>query len=347
MKRRAKIVRHYRAYRRTAETEEQAAHACALRFGCGKSTLRRYHKRWSEGGTRALMPSFQQQAPRARLTLSGVATQVALALRAHLGWCGQRIAHELKLRGLAEVSHTTIYRLFRRYHVPVRTYHPVGRRDGIRYKRQHVKAPNWTWHVDFAGPIEDANGQKKSVLVVIDSYSRWLLALEIVDDQRAETVEAVLHSLFEQYGKPRVLVTDNARCFAPVEAQHDHRFAQFMATHGVEHRLTKPYYPQTNGKAEAMVKTFKRECVARLGKRWPWSALRGCTEAFRAWYNFYRSHGGIGYQVPARFYAGISLVRAGVENIFGFLPESAIALHAVPEITVQNRVDRLALVAVS
>jgi transposase InsO family protein len=347
MKRRAKIVRHYRAYRRTAETEHEAAQACALRFDCGKSTIRRYHKRWLEGGRGALMPRFQQKAPRARLTLSERATQVALALRTHLGWCGQRIAHELSLRGLAQVSHSTIYRLFRRYHVRVRTYHPVGKRDGINYRKQSVKAPNWTWHVDFAGPLEDANREKKSVLIVIDSYSRMLLALEVVEDQRSETVASVLESLFEQYGKPRVLITDNARCFAPVEAQSQHRFAQFMADQGVEHRLTKPYYPQTNGKAEAMVKTFKRECMARLGDSWSWSALQGCTEAFRAWYNFYRSHGSLGYGVPARFYAGISLVREGLKNIFGFLPESAIALHDVPAITAQNRCDRLALVAVS
>ncbi|MEM6644615.1 MAG: DDE-type integrase/transposase/recombinase [Bacteroidota bacterium] len=269
---------------------------------------------------------------------------MALALRAHLGWCGQRIAHELRVRGLAQVSHTAIYRLFRRYHLPVRTYHPVGKRDGIRYRRQRVKAPNWTWHVDFAGPLTDAQGQAQSVLIVIDSYSRMLLACDVVDDQSSATVEARLHALFERYGKPRVLITDNARCFVPVKAQSAHRFARFMAEAGVEHRLTKPYYPQTNGKAEAMVKTFKRECLGRLGQGWTWSGLRRSVKSFRAWYNFYRSHGGIGYRVPAQLYAGILLERRGVENVFGFLAESAVALPQVPEITRQNRVARLAVV---
>lgn len=347
MKRRAKIVRDYRARRRTAESEKAAALASAQRFDCGKSTLRRYARLWRQGGRRALMPRYQHKPSRARLTLSAKATAVALALRAHLGWCGQRIAEELRRRGLAHVSHTTIYRLFRRYHVPVRIYHPVGKRHGIRYKQQRVKASNWTWHIDFAGPLEDARAQKHSVLIVIDSYSRWLLALEVVEDQKAETVESVLEALFQRYGKPRVLISDNARCFAPPQPHQHHRFKRFMAGHGVEHRLTKPYYPQTNGKAEAMVKTFKRECLRRLGAPWQWSQVRGSLEQFQAWYNYYRSHGGIGYRVPSQLYAGVRLPRQGLKNIFGFLAESAIALDHVPQIRAQNRMDRLAPVPVS
>ena len=161
MRRRAQIVRDYRARRRTADTEAEAAEGCAERFDCGKRTLRRYHRRWRGGGKRTLLPRYQQKPPRARLTLSAAATQVALALRARLAWCGQRIAEELRLRGLAEVSHTTLYRLFRRYHVPRRTYHPAGGRDGIRFRRQRVKAPNWTWQIDFAGPLDDADGQRR------------------------------------------------------------------------------------------------------------------------------------------------------------------------------------------
>lgn len=142
MRQRAKIVKHYRAHRRTADSEHEAAEAVAQRFNCDKSRLRRYHRLWCEGGKRALMPRYRyrQKAPRARLTLSGAATQLALALRQRLDWCGQRIAEELRERGLADVSHTTIYRLFRRYHVPLRCYHPLGKGDGIRYGKQGVKA---------------------------------------------------------------------------------------------------------------------------------------------------------------------------------------------------------------
>ena len=182
---------------------------------------------------------------------------------------------------------------------------------------------------------------------MIDSYSRWLLACEVLADQTSETVERVLEAVFQRYGPPRLVITDNARCFAPAQADQHHRVARFMAEHGVEHRLRKPYYPQTNGKAEAMVKTFKRACLRPLGAHWSWSDVVGCVEAFRAWYNFYRSHGAISYRVPSQRYAGVELPRRGLESIFGFLPESVLALDQVPEITARCRIDRLALVPVS
>lgn len=157
--------------------------------------------------------------------------------------------------------------------------------------------------MDFLGPLEDPDGTKRSMLVVVDSYSRMLLALEVVEDQTAATAERVLAGLFERYGTPQVLITDNGRAFAPAQEGHDHRFVRFLAAHAVEHRRSRPYYPQTNGKAEAMVKTVKRELLSVLGRlsadgHWRWLEVALATAAFAGWYNFYRAHGALGYAVP-------------------------------------------------
>jgi putative transposase len=248
----------------------------------------------------------------------------------------------------------TIYRLFRRYHIPVRTYHPVGKRDGIKYRKQNVKAPNWTWHIDFAGPWIDTDGIKRSLVVVIDSYSRMILALEVIEHQDSKTVEDLLEVLFARYGKPKVLISDNGRAFAPSRGEWEHRFKTFLGNHDVEHRRTRSYYPQTNGKAEAAVKTVKRELLAVLGRKpeqsWTWADVQAQAASFQGWYNFYRPHGALNYQVPATRYAGISLPKHGMENIFGihkFIPEATIIVSALPYITKANRLDRLALVTLN
>ena len=44
--------------------------------------------------------------------------------RTLLGWCGQRIRAELERRQICKLSHTSVYRIFPRYHMKVRTYHP-------------------------------------------------------------------------------------------------------------------------------------------------------------------------------------------------------------------------------
>lgn len=350
MKKRRRIVRDYHCRRHTAGCEAEAVAQTAARFKVGLSSVRRFYRRWREGGKRALLPSYSSRRPRrTRSTLPFAVIEIILALRARLGWCGQRIAHELEERGIATVSHQTVYRVFRRYRVPVRCYHPVGKRDGIRYRRQRTRAPNWTWHVDFAGPWTDQDGCKRSLVVVIDSYSRMLLALEVVDGQRAEAVEAVLEELFARYGAPQVLITDNGRAFAPSLPEQGHRFWRFLARYGVEHRRTRPYYPQTNGKAEAVIKTIEREFLRLLGWRkgcsegWRWSEIAAERAAFQGWYNFYRAHSALGYQVPAALYAGIALQKQGLANLFGLLPESAVAVEALPMITQNNRLDRLSL----
>ncbi len=348
MKQRLKIVRDYRARRDTAASEAEAAQQTTLRFGLGTSTIRRFYRLHRAGGKRALLPFYRRRSV-AKTTLEWAVVEIILALRGRLGWCAQRIAAELEQRGLAKVSHTTIYRLFRRYHVPVRTYHPVGKRAGIGYRRQRTRAPNWTWHVDFAGPWIDQDGCKNSLVVVIDSYSRMLLALEVVKGQRAEIVEAVLEGLFAQHGAPRVLITDNGRAFAPSLPGQGHRFWDFLARHGVEHRRTRPYYPQTNGKVEAAIKTIEREFLRVLGwskgsaETWRWSEIKAEAASFQGWYNFYRGHGALGYRVPAAHYAGIVLRKQGLANVYGLLPESAITVAELPVITQVNRLDRLGL----
>jgi transposase InsO family protein len=384
MRHRLKIVKDYRARRHAGSTEREAAEHTAERFATSTRSVRRYDHRRRTGGKWALMPRYTLLSPRAPSrswpshswpshswpshswpSHSWAVIGTVLALRAHLGWCGQRIAAELAQRGIAEISHMAVYRLFRRYHVPVRTYHPVGKRDGIRYRRQQVRAPNWTWHVDFAGPLVDSDGVKRSMLVVVDSYSRMLLALDVVEDQTAATAERVLAGLFERYGTPRVLITDNGAAFAPPQQGYDHRFARFLcahgveSAHGVEHRRTKPYYPQTNGKAEASadgtsaVKTVKRELLRVLARfspdaRWRWSEVAAQTAAFAGWYNFYRAHGALGYAVPASRYAGVRLPKAGLRSVFGLgVAGAAVDVASLPQLTAANRVDRLALTVVS
>lgn len=350
MRHRHRIVKEYRARRHAGDREREAAARAAERSGCSARSVRRFDAAVRVGGKGALMPRYTLPPPRPP-ALGWGAIGAALALRAHLGWCGQRIAAELAQRGVAQVSHTAVYRLLRRYHMPTRAYHPVGKRDGIRYRRQRVRAPNWVWHVDFAGPLEDPDGVTRSVVVVVDGYSRMLLALDVVADQTAATAERALARLFAQHGRPHVVVTDNGPAFAPPQDGYDHRFARFLREHGVEHRRTRPYYPQTNGKAEAVVKTVKRELLGVLARRsadgrWRWAEVEARAPSFVGWYNFYRAHGALGYAVPASCYAGVSLPKPGLSSVFGLgVAGSEMDVDALPTITAETRTARLALVA--
>ena len=92
-------------------------------------------------------------------------------------------------------------------------------------------------------------------LVVVDSYSKWPVIIEMTSTTSSATINE-LRSVFATYGLPRVFVTDDGPQWRSEE------FANFMNTNGVKHITGAPYHPETNGLAENMVKTFKRSLKA-------------------------------------------------------------------------------------
>ena len=89
------------------------------------------------------------------------------------------------------------------------------------------------------------------LLVVSDYYSNFI-EVENLNKATTGTVSKALKTLFSRYGVPDVLISDNGPQFASEE------FASFARAWGFDHVTSSPRYPQSNGKAENVVKTVKR-----------------------------------------------------------------------------------------
>ena len=72
----------------------------------------------------------------------------------------------------------------------------------------------------------------------------------------AEKTIKVMRTLFESYGIPEQVVSDNGPQFTSDE------FAEFMRRNGIKHIRTTSYHPSTNGLAERFIQTFKRALQA-------------------------------------------------------------------------------------
>jgi len=132
------------------------------------------------------------------------------------------------------------------------------------------------------------------VHVAIDDHSRLAYA-EVCADERASTTVAFTERAIGFFGEAgiqvRRILTDNGAPYC------SHLFADLLAAHGISMRKTRPYRPQTNGKAEAFVKIVTNE--------WAYAKAYQDNEErtdrlgpFLRYYNQYRPHGGIGGQHP-------------------------------------------------
>ena len=214
MKQRLKMVHYYRQLRAKGEKEGDAAQQTGEGFGCSTSSVRNYHRTWREKGKRGLMPVIKVREYPPKTPWDVI--QLILLFRRLLHWGGDRIAAELKSRGIYQISGQGVYNLFKRYRVYTRTYRPVGSRKGIRYTTWKTSAVNEVWHLDFAGPFVTQEGRKCWVLLAVDAYSRLLLTLTVVESLDTQTVLEILSALFEEHGTPKMIVTDNGPTFTSV-----------------------------------------------------------------------------------------------------------------------------------
>lgn len=127
----------------------------------------------------------------------------------------------------------------------------------------------------------------------LDGHSR-LAYSELLSDERKETAAAFWRRANAWFSECGIIVgkvlTDNGSCY------RSHAFKDALA--GIEHRRTRPYRPQTNGKVERFHRTLADEwAYARLYT----SDTERCAE-FPKWlhtYNHHRGHTALGGQPPA------------------------------------------------
>ena len=87
------------------------------------------------------------------------------------------------------------------------------------------------------------------------------------------------------------LLTDNGNPY------RSHAYAALCAQAGISPRYTRPYRPQTNGKAEAFVKLLQREWAYR--RPYHDAAERTASlPGFLTYYNEHRPHGGLDGAIP-------------------------------------------------
>jgi transposase InsO family protein len=155
-------------------------------------------------------------------------------------------------------------------------------------------------HQHYNPRTTGADGQRRNTVgyeyvhIAVDDHSRLAYA-EVLPDEKALTAAGFLHRavrFYRRYGitVERVLTDNGPAYIATTHALACRRL-------GLKHLRTRPYRPQTNGKAERFIRTLLAGCA--YGAIYRSSQER--TTALDGWlwhYNHRRRHSALGHQAP-------------------------------------------------
>jgi len=187
------------------------------------------------------------------------------ALRSDVGLSLDDIAEVMRRCVNGALSRSAIYRCLKRYGLSGRVKPPAPETPG-RFTEEGFGFV----HIDLKH-LTALRGRRAYVFVAIERATRFVY-IEIVYDRRAATIAACLERFLKAFAYPvHTILTDNGSAFTdrfavdmkgkPDDAPSGgHPFDRICVAGGIDHRLTRPFRPQTNG----MVERFNRRLSETL-----------------------------------------------------------------------------------
>jgi hypothetical protein len=164
-----------------------------------------------------------------------------------------------------------------------------------------VRKCNDLWTIDFKGWWTTEDGTRVYPLTVRDAFSRFVLAVVLLEDQRMESVRAVLLELFRRYGIPLAMLSDNGSPFGCTGARAGFtRLSAWLVSLGVRVVFSRPGKPQDNGAHERVHLDIRYDIEDNAS-----TTLAEERDAAAKWlhkFNYHRPHEAIGQQTPAEVY---------------------------------------------
>ena len=129
---------------------------------------------------------------------------------------------------------------------------PWGRPNRVPLKPlEQPPGPNHRIHIDLFGPLATSGSGKKMVMVITDAFTKYVEIVALRSKRAEEVAKAIMDVWITRYTCPVEIVTDGGGEF--VNQLSDAMYRELA----ILHKVTSPYHPQTNGRAECFNRTMR------------------------------------------------------------------------------------------
>lgn len=285
----------------------------AEEFGVSRRTVYKWVQRYCEAGEVGLGDGSSKPGV-LRHQLGQDWVQLIVELRTAYRMTALRIANQLKL------SRSTVAAVLQREGLsqlkkvapaePVVRYEHDGPGEMLHLD---IKKLGRFWRAGHRVTGDQATDSEGAgweyVHVCVDDYSRFAYA-EVLPDERKDSAVAFLKRAVKWFARfgitVRRVLTDNGSCY------RSKLFQPRCQAMGIRKKYTRPYRPQTNGKAERFIQTLLRE--------WAYARIyitsnerKTVLPIYLTHYNYHRQHGSLNSNPPITRMPGVYNV-AGIHS---------------------------------
>ena len=246
------------AVRRAIQHSQESLRALATRYGVNPKTIFKWRKRSSV----ADLPTGPREPKSSVLSVEEEA--IIVAFRRHTLLPLDDCLYALQAT-LPHLTRSSLHRCLQRHGIS-RLPEVEGEKTA---KKKFKSYAIGFFHVDIA-EVRTKEG-KLHLFVGIDRTSKFAF-VQLHEQADRPTAVAFLEALIAATPyRLHTILTDNGIQFADLPRNRNgwtaryrvHRFDQICREKGIEHRLTKPNHPWTNGQVERMNRTIKDATVKR------------------------------------------------------------------------------------
>lgn len=271
------------------------------RYGITRATGYKWKNRFLTQGQDGLSDESRRPKSSPQELPASVVCELVRLKKENPSWGPKKIC-ELYLRAHNRrgPSVSTVHRVLKKAGlVEARRKRPQSQAGSLR-QGLNAEAPNDLWTVDFKGWWM-AGGMRCEPLTVRDDYSRWIFTIQSMPQGTGKAVRVVFERLFEQYGLPKAIRSDNGSPFASSNSLLGlSKLSCWWLALNVDLDRGRPGHPHDNGAHERMHRDIRFELQDSAAS--DLVSQQAALELWRRNFNEQRPHEALGMRTPGEVY---------------------------------------------